>query len=159
MIWGNESSKATPLIDNFLKKNAISYEQIQNIITVVWPGSFTGIRTVSLIINTLAYIYPHISLSPVNFFDLYKSYPIVKASSKRDLFVKWEKSATIEVISNSDFEKKLEQVRVYGDINAERFEKKIELNSKIDYQNIMQSLQLQNKKQIAPLYIKKPNIS
>jgi hypothetical protein len=75
------------------------------------------------------------------------------------LFVKWEKSATIEVISNSDFEKKLEQVVAYGDINAERFEKKIELNSKIDYQNIMQNLQLQNKKQIAPLYIKKPNIS
>ena len=159
LIWGNESSKATPLIDNFLKKNAISYEQIQNIITVVWPGSFTGIRTVSLIINTLAYIYPHISLSPVNFFDLYRSYPIVKASSKRDLFVKWEKSATIEVVSNQFFEENLVWSLIFWDINMERFQREIELNSKRDYENVLNNITLQDLKKIAPLYIKKPNIS
>jgi len=159
LIAGNESSKATPLIDNFLKENNIHYEEIQNIVVVVWPGSFTGIRTVSLIINTLAYIYPHISLTPISFFDLYKNYPIIKASSKRDLFVKWQKSATIEILSNGDFEEKHWGEQVYGDVENERFKKSLEIDSRIDYESIIQNIEFQDKKRVAPSYIKKPNIS
>lgn len=158
-IAGNESSKASSLIDEFLQRCEVSYEEIENIVTVVWPGSFTGVRTISLIVNTIAFIYPHISLTPLSFFDLYDSYPLVKSSSKRDLFVKWWKSATIEVISNGDFESQCENEIIYGDTNIERFQKAFELHSEISYKNILQWLQLKQEKKIAPLYIKKPNIS
>ncbi len=59
-IAGNESSQAIPLIGNFLSEHDISYEDIAEIFCVIGPGSFTGIRTLTLIVNTLAYIYPHI---------------------------------------------------------------------------------------------------
>lgn len=58
---------------------------------------------ISLVVNTLAYIYPHIFLTGISFFDMYDAYPIIKTSSKKDLFVKREKYASIEVVSNEDF--------------------------------------------------------
>jgi len=39
----------------------------------------------------------------VNYFDLFDQYPIVKQSSKRDMFVKKEKNTIIEIMSNVDF--------------------------------------------------------
>ena len=95
------------MIDEFLVRQKISYEQIQNIVCVVGPGSFTGIRMVTLVVNTITFIYPHIFLTPLSFFELYHEYPIIKTCSKQDLFVKWEKSGTIEVITNADFLEKV----------------------------------------------------
>lgn len=158
-IAGNESTKTISVIESFLQKQKVPYKDIKNIVTVIGPGSFTGIRTISLVVNTLAYIYPHIFLTPINFFELYSKYPIIKSSSKRDLFVKWKKSATIEVVSNQDFEQRYLWEEVYGDINLERFTQEIELSSERDYETIFQKIELQNLKRIAPLYIKKPNIS
>lgn len=159
LIHGNESTQTIPVIDSFLKKQSILYEDIENIVTVVGPWSFTGIRTISLVVNSLSYIYPNIYLTAYNFFDLYDRYPIVKASSKRDLFVKWEKSATIAIIQNEDFNEKIQQDIIYGDINLERFSKNIEIKKNIDYEDIFQNIELSGQKQVAPLYIKKPNIS
>lgn len=158
-VQGNESSKIIPLIDTFLKTHNIQYSQIQNIITVVWPWSFTGIRSISLVVNTLSYIYPNISLTPVNFFDLYKNYPIVKSSSKRDLFVKYSESATIEIVKNEDFSSQNIEESIYGDIDIQRLWENISLNSDIDYEAFFWTLKLENNKSVSPLYIKKPNIS
>lgn len=158
-ISGNESTKTIPIIDHFLSKNSICYENIENIITVVWPGSFTGIRTISLVVNTLAYIYPNIHLTPVNFFDLFTSYPIVKSSSKRDLFVKYLNSATIEIITNTDFEKSFPSGKIYGDVNLERFENNYDISRDIDYTQICKDISFMDLKKLSPLYIKKPNIS
>lgn len=159
IAW-NESTKTVGIIDDFLKRNAISYHDIQNIVCIVWPGSFTWIRTISLVVNTLAYSYKNISLTALNFFDLYNNYPIIKASSKRDLFVKSEKSATIEVVTNSDFEERYRQWHVlYWDINEDRFQDRYIYESEIDYEAIFQAISLTNEKRVSPLYIKKPNIS
>lgn len=159
-IAGNESSKTGEVIDTFLKENKVKYSELEHIVCVVWPGSFTGVRSVSLVINTLAYIYPHISLTPVNFFDLYNVYPIVKSSSKRDLFVKKENCATIEIVSNLDFESEFNNSsHIYWDTDIWRFESDYILESSVDYDCFMQDLELQNLRKISPLYIKKPNIS
>jgi len=133
--------------------------QIQTIICVAGPGSFTGIRTISLVVNTLAYIYTHISLISVNFFDLYSDYPAVKSSSKRDLFVKMSKSDTIEVMTNADFETLCQQVTIYGDTNSERFTKDIQIRDTIDYKNVLKNIDGTHCDRISPLYIKKPNIT
>lgn len=158
-ISGNESTKTIPVIDDFLNKCNVSYTDISNIVCVVWPGSFTGIRTISLVVNTLAYIYPNIYLTAINFFDLFENYPIVKSSSKRDLFVKREKSDTIEILSNSDFEDINTQKMLYGDVDISRFEKNYTLETYIDYDICMKNIVLEKEKKLAPLYIKKPNIS
>lgn len=158
-ISGNESTKTIPLIDAFLKRQSISYNDISNIVTIAWPGSFTGIRTISLVVNTLAYIYPKLSLTSYNFFDLYDYYPIVKSSSKRDMFVKWEKSATIEIVQNDIFETRNSSLDIYWDVNIDRFENEYNLHYEVDYAQIFQSIDLDTAQSIAPLYIKKPNIS
>lgn len=159
-IAGNESSKTLEIISWFLKSHGISSQDISNIVCVTGPWSFTGIRTISLVINSFAYIYPHILLTPVNYFDLFQSYPIAKSSSRRDLFVKYEKDAIIQVLSNGDFQSSIEAgTIVYGDVSEERFEKAFLYDSTIDYKAFMQTLELQKLKRIAPNYIKKPNIT
>lgn len=158
-VSGNESTQVIPVIHDFLESQNVSYTDIVNICCVVWPGSFTGVRTISLVINTLSYIYPHIRLTPMWFFDLYSDYPVVKSSSKRDVFVKMGKNDTIQVLSNSDFEKYYTGETIYGDVNSERFSKKYEINGDIDYTNLFQNIVFLEQTSIAPMYIKKPNIS
>ncbi len=157
-VLGNESSQLLPIIHQFLSQNNVSYEQIENIFCVVWPGSFTWVRTVSLIVNTLAYIYPNIFLTPVNFFDLFDEYPIVKSSSKRDLFVKYGKNNTIEIVQNDVFEQNFQEKDIFWDIDVERWTKKYTLHRKIDAQYYMRNAQSKQDKRLSPLYIKKPNI-
>jgi hypothetical protein len=52
-------------------------------------------------------------MTEINFFELFEKshqkYPIIKKSSRRDHFVKKSESSEIEIISNSDLEKYLEE--------------------------------------------------
>lgn len=156
----NESSKAIEYVTSFLEDNTITFGQLENIVVVVWPGSFTGVRTISLVVNTIAFIFDHIALTPINFFDLYSDYPIVKSSSKRDIFVKYSKNDIIEVEKNEVFEDKLWNTKmIYWDIDSDRFNIDLDINNTIDYNSFMSELNLETQKQVAPLYIKKPNIS
>ena len=159
VLW-NESSKLIQFVDDFLIESDTSYSQIENIVTVVWPGSFTGIRTIVLFVNTLAFIHKNIFLTPVNYFDLFDQYPIVKQSSKRDMFVKKEKNTIIEIMSNVDFcsyasENQIEYI--YGHIGQGIFP--WEISTEIDYESYIQKIEIDNKKTLTPLYIKKPNIT
>ncbi len=160
-VQGNEGKALPSMIDDFLKREKVDYQQIQNIVCVVGPGSFTGIRMLTLVVNTIAYIYPHISLTPLSFFDLYEEYPIIKTSSKKDLFVKWEKSATIEVLSNDEFLKKIPKQTKWCFGNADVFfeERSFSLEEKYIPSEIFSKVEFQKLKKLAPLYIKKPNIS
>lgn len=158
-ISWNESTKTISCIDGFLRNNSYSYMDIRNIVCVVWPGSFTGIRTVTLVVNTLAFIYPHIKLTWVNFFDMYDLYPIVKTSSKRDLFVKYNESDIIHTVKNEDFEKEYKGTYIYWDINTERFENNFQLNAYIDYTALIKDIPRDAQKNLSPLYFKKPNIT
>lgn len=158
-ISGNESTLTISVIHNFLNKHWIFYWEIENIIVIVGPGSFTGIRTISLVVNTLAYIHKNIYLTPINIFDLYDSYPIVIPSSKRDLFVKWKKWAIIEVLQNTDFEAQSLWKDIYGDIDTSRFVSEYICHSARDYESFLCDCKLQELKKVAPLYMKKPNIS
>lgn len=158
-ISWNESTQTIPIIDIFLASQWVDYKDIENIICVAGPWSFTWIRTISLVVNTLAYTYKNIKLTSVNFFDLFNNYPIVKSSSKRDLFVKFSKSDIISVMSNSDFEGSCESKQIYWDTSTDRFSKEISLASDIDYKTVLKNITLDDAIRIAPLYIKKPNIS
>lgn len=158
-ISGNESTQTVPIINKFLSEQNITYTDVKNIVTVIWPGSFTGIRTISLVVNTLAYIYPNIELTALNFFDLYLDYPIIKSSSKRDLFVKYRESDIIEVVKNEDFISSCSEKTIYGDCVNEDINGHYDLKWDIDYETVIKNITIQSEKRLAPLYIKKPTIS
>ena len=142
-VKGNESSTLIPQIDILLKQNNIKYQNLENIVVVNWPGSFTWVRTTVLAANSINYIINK-NMTTLSYFDLFNTYPIVKASSRRDCFIQKEKNWQIEIIMNDILSEKW--------INIESIEK-------VDYSSIIKKIKLDNKKQIEALYIKKPNIS
>lgn len=156
----NESSKLITEIYSFFDENSISIADVKNIIVTHGPWSFTWVRTVCLIANTLAF-RSHIELTPLSYFDLFHTYPIIKCSSKRDVFIQKSKNNEIEIISNEDCEAYLEKnniLNIYWDF--EKYKNKgIILTTTPDYEAILQNTSLQHNKQIEALYIKKPNIS
>jgi len=152
----NESSLLLPTIDDFLKKNKINYFDLENIVLVNGPWSFTWVRTAVLAINTINYITKK-NLTPISYFELFKDYPIVKSSSKRDCFFKENIDSEIEIIENIKLKQILEQNNIktiYWEIELEN----IEIIEKIDYLSIIKELKFQNLEKIEPLYLKKPNI-
>ncbi len=155
-----ESSKLSFLINNFLKKNNILYNEITNIVVVNWPGSFTWVRSISLVVNTLSYIFENIKLTPISYFDLFENYPITKISSKRDLFVKKSKNNIIEIIKNEDLLDYIENNNI-KEIFWEKFSEnlKAKVNDKIDYEKLISKVILEEKKQIEAFYVKKPSIN
>jgi hypothetical protein len=156
----NESSKLIPELSGFLAKNATSYNNLQNIIVVNGPGSFTGLRTIVLVANSIAYSYPHVELTTASFFQLFDSFPILKRSSKRDLFIKKAENIGIEVQTNEEALNYLELNNItksYGDFE---FSSKSSIinQSNVDYQKLIQKISFSKDKRISAHYIKKPNI-
>ncbi|MDD4151757.1 MAG: tRNA (adenosine(37)-N6)-threonylcarbamoyltransferase complex dimerization subunit type 1 TsaB [Candidatus Gracilibacteria bacterium] len=163
-IMGNESSTLIPNIDNLLKENDLSYSNLENIVLVNGPGSFTGIRTAVLVVNTINFIIKK-NMTDINYFSMYEfafdnKFPIIKDSSKRDLFIKKDKNSKIDIISNEDLINYLKEnniCEIYGDT-------KINLGSikkitNIDYKKVLDKINLDNKKSLEAFYLKKPNIS
>lgn len=163
LVWqskGKESSTLIPNIDTILSKNKIKYSKIQNIVVVNWPWSFTWVRTTCLVVNSLAFIFK-CKITPLSYFDLFTWFPIIKASSKRDCFLKLDSSSKVEIISNEDLNIYLQK----NNIKKAFWEKisfldsSIDLFDNIDYSDIINKIDFKEYKIIKPLYIKKPNIS
>ena len=142
-IKWNESSTLIPEIDKLLSKSNIKYDNLENIVVVNWPWSFTWVRTTVLAANSINYIINK-NMTSLSYFDLLEKYPIIKASSKRDCFIQRNKNSEIEIIMNDQLIKEW--------IDIEKIEK-------IDYISIIKKIKFDNKSQVEALYIKKPNIS
>lgn len=155
-----ESSKLTPIIDVFFKKNKLLYQDIENIVVVNWPWSFTWVRTISLVVNTLSYVFENIKLTTLSYFDLFEHYPIIKISSKRDLFVKKSKNNIIEIVKNEDFLYYINENNIL-EVYWEEFVSipLTKVNVWINYEKIIKNIKFKNEKKIEALYVKKPSIS
>ncbi|MDC0506168.1 hypothetical protein OAN96_01085 [Candidatus Gracilibacteria bacterium] len=156
-IKGNESSKLPETIDNFLISHDIDYSQLDNIVVVHGPGSFTGVRAICLMVSTMAFS-TDITLTSMSYFELFSQYPITKQSSKRDMFMQKSAEADVEIISNEDVVMYLEDNevgQVYGELPTGYKGKLVE---NIDYCDIIRQVKLDSLKRVDPLYIKKPNI-
>ena len=158
-IKGNESSTLIPQIDKLIKNNKLDYNSLGNIVVVNWPGSFTWVRTTILAINSINYIVKK-SITELSFFDLFKIYPIIKSSSKRDCFIKKSGKSNIEILDNNEIINYLttNNVKIISWDNNIKTDYWIELE-KIDYLNIIKNIEFNNIKSANALYIKKPNIS
>lgn len=150
-----ESTLLIEEFDAFLKKNHLDYTDLENIVVVNGPGSFTGVRTTVLLVNTINFVLKK-NITTLTYFDLFENYPIIKSSSKRDCFLKMEKESEIEIIQNEDLKERLTGIKtVYWDMILEN----IETISEVNYEKIIQNIVLKNKKIVEPYYLKKPNIS
>lgn len=152
----NESTLLIEEIDNFLKKSNLFYSDINNFVVVNWPWSFTGVRTTVLLINTISFVTKSY-ITPVKYFDLFQSYPIIKTSSKRDSFVKLSKESEIEIYENEKISGILNWiVEVCWDV---WFMQNVNVNSLPNYENFLKNIKLEKNTIISPFYLKKPNIS
>lgn len=156
----NESSTLIPKIDELLKKNNIKYNDLENLVVINWPGSFTWIRTTVLAINSINFIINK-NITAISYFDMFDNYPILKSSSKKDYFVKMNKDSNIEIIENGILLNNIKELKIntiYWELDSELF-KEVKIVEKIDYLSIIKRINLSKEKQIQALYIKKPNIS
>ena len=156
----NESSKLSKEIFLFLQEHSLSYNDLENVTVIHWPWSFTWVRTVALIANSIAFQRTTV-LTALTYFELFSQYPIVKTSSKRDVFLKKSLIEEVEILSNEKCEEYLNNIwkrEYYGDFD--KIEKKDIIQvQEPDYVKIIKTLILQNEKMIQPYYIKKPTIS
>ena len=158
VAW-NESEKLIWLVDEFLKDSKLNYKDLDNIVVVAWPGSFTWVRTIVLMANTINFVINK-NMTSLSFFDLFTDYPIVKTSSKRDCFLKKDKNSKIEITPNWELEIYLKEnniKKIYWDFDISKFEN-VEIIENINYYDIIKNINLDNKKRLEALYIKKPNI-
>lgn len=155
----NESTRLIEELDSFLKLNNLNYTDLENIVVVNWPGSFTWVRTTILLVNSINFIIKK-NLTTLTYFDLFdNNYPIIKSSSKRDSFLKLDKNSGIIVINNDEIIELLMQnniKKIYSDIE---FLENLEIIKEVDYKNIIQKLKLEKNTIVSPFYCKKPNIS
>lgn len=163
-ITGNESMTLNPNIDELLKKNHTSYFDLENIVLVNWPGSFTWIRTAVLVANTINFIINK-RMTWIDYFSMYElafpqNYPILKDSSRRDLFIKKDNTSKIEIIPNEELLEYLKENKIseiYWDTNIILENTKKITN--IDYVKVLNKIKLDNKTKLEAFYMKKPNIS
>lgn len=159
-IKWNESSTLLPNIDFLLKSNNTKYSDLENIVVINWPWSFTWVRTTVLTVNTINYIINK-NITAISYFKLFNNYPIIKSSSKRDCFVQLWLDKKIEIIENEKLVETLNinwTKKIYWEWDKDLL-KNIEIIEKIDYSDIIKNIKYNNAKQIEALYIKKPNIS
>lgn len=71
---GAELKWVLPSLHMLLKKSGVSMEKdIEKITIVIGPGSFTGIRIAVSVINTLKYLYSHITLAALSTGELFSA--------------------------------------------------------------------------------------
>lgn len=155
----NESTKLIEEFDIFLKLNNLYYSDLENIVVVNWPWSFTWIRTTILFINTINFIIKKY-LTTITYFDLFDwKYPIIKISSKRDSFLKLNKDSNIIILENN---KILDLIKKYNIqiINSDLISlENIKIISDVNYEQIINNIKLEKNFIVSPFYFKKPNIS
>lgn len=152
-VHGDEWDKLVLIFDDFLRENDLTYSDIKNIAVVVWPGSFTGIRITTIMVNTIAFTL-NTKLTPITYFELFKNYPIIKKSSKRDSFVQKIWDGDIEVVENTEISKIFNRGIIFWDLELDD----ITTNSEINYREIIENLELRDLKIVKPFYIKKPSV-
>jgi len=154
-ILGKESTQLIEIFDQFLQDSSLTYQDISHIVAVAGPGSFTGVRTAILLVNTINFVIKK-SLTSLTYFDLFDTYPIVKTSSKRDAFVQFTPRDTIHILPNTQIIEQCQNIPTIA-TDATFFEGKNIVQP--DYKRIVKKISLDTLKKLDPVYIKKPNIS
>lgn len=159
-LKGHESEQFLVSFEEFLSDNDLLFNDLDGIVVVNGPGSFTAMRIVTLTVNTLAFVH-HTPLYSLDFFNLATlgglGYPILVKANKGEYLVRKSQEDLPSIVLISDVPDG--QYAGLGDIN-DFANGGISIQSEIDYNRVIQNLPLDvPQERIEPFYIKKPNIT
>lgn len=146
-------------ISSFLGKNDLGIHDLSGIVCIIGPGSFTGIRITTLVVNTLAYVYK----MPIFWIELWEflrlsgsKMPYLSPMTRRESLI-WEIShETWKIIDNALL---IPWTYTTCDAALDLGENYC-LNVQNDYTSFVQKVDLHNPVMILrPLYARDPNIT
>lgn len=117
--WQRQSELMVEEIDNILKRNHVSKEELDAVVVGIGPGSYTGVRIGVTIAKTIAYalkikVYAKSSLSLLKIGDL-PTICLFNARSGRSYFAVYEGDKIIEKDTVLENEKVLEYINKHPD--------------------------------------------
>lgn len=159
-LKGRESEYFLDSVLSFLTKNNLVFKDIEGVIAVNGPGSFTAMRIITLTLNTLSFVH-HIPLYAIDYFTLGKlsgwQHPVLLRANRGEYLIQKYKDGPIEITALRDIQKG--QYFWMGDENDFTFGT-ISIQSYIEYEVFYQNFTTDNPaSKIEPIYIKKPNIT
>lgn len=191
MLWqsaNDEAEKLMPAINDLLKMEKVAFEDVERVVVVKGPGSFTGLRVGITVANTYAYLN-NCKLNAINTFDYWwkamerymgpkldNSYALLVYAGSGGVYVSHfredrfemhsEKSG--ELVDLADLNKYLEEHKIkniFGDITEDQKSEVtvaefIEVN--MNFGKVMEAFdfaKLEDYKIVRPLYVKDPAIT
>lgn len=168
----NEAEKLLPEIATLLEKSKKNFSNIDHVIVVKGPGSFTGLRIGVTVANTIAYLN-NCELYGIDTFEYWRSTDketallIYAGSGGVYASIGNKKPELINLPDLNKFLKTNKIKKVFGEISPEQKKmlKNVSfLDRKISFGRIIQKMYpgivgRQSVKMVEPLYVKKPQIS
>lgn len=159
-IKWKESNEFLSKLEEIVNRNNINFKDLSGIVVINWPGSFTGTRVISLIVNTINFVH-HTLLENINYFEFLEYmgnwYPMAIKANKWEYLIKKSKDENPIIIAISELSE-WNYFWIWDNIDFEKNESRVQL--KKDYKKFIQEFEFNWKNQrIEPFYIKKPNIT
>ncbi|MFC1632530.1 tRNA (adenosine(37)-N6)-threonylcarbamoyltransferase complex dimerization subunit type 1 TsaB [Patescibacteria group bacterium] len=188
-IWEagrNLSIDLLPKIDALLEKNAISGEELESLVVLSGPGSYTGLRIGVTLVNALGFAWK-ISVKGVNRFEAWENFYDIKAAAGESIILDADHEKIFMRLSkvapensfwiglpheNSEIIEKF--YKIYTDLSEEAVKNIRSINSSAEIlnvsreeQDVLESIRLAALKQkdmknfeaVQPLYIRPPAIT
>lgn len=159
ILWSEFSSFLETFME-FLEENDKKIEDISWILVVNWPWWFTWTRIISLVVNTIQFVY-WIPLESIDYFTLLEklwfNYPIIIKANKKEYLIKNKISDEPKIVSIENIGP-WEYAWIWDIKDFE--DKKIFLNQVVQYNKLIEEYDFAWKmKRVEPFYIKRPNIT
>lgn len=104
-LKGRESEYFLISLLELITKNNLEYKDLEGVIVVNGPGSFTAMRIITLTINTLSFVH-HTPLYSMNYFTLGElsgwGYPILLRANRGEYLIQKNKDMIPELITIPD---------------------------------------------------------
>ena len=159
-LKGQESEQFFLSLEAFVLKNQCVFQELRGIVVVNGPGGFTSMRIITLVVNTIAFIY-NVPLYPIDFFAFAQyagaEFPMLLKANRGEYLLKELPTAATYIVPIDAMP--AGQYSGIGDEN-DFVNRGISIQSDLDYTRFLQEYVFcVPRKKIDPIYIKKPNIS
>ena len=165
----DEAEKLMPAIAELLEKASTKFSQIEKVIVISGPGSFTGLRVGVTVANTIAYLNK-CELYAVETFDYWwakepDAQTLLIFAGSKGVYVNHDgKTETMNLFEVSDYLRNKNITKIFGDITEEQ-KKEIGMEFIETTETFGQTLEkivqkpLESVKIVKPNYIKQPDIT
>lgn len=104
-LRGRESEHFLVSLSEFLTKNSLEFQNLEGVVVVNGPGSFTAMRIITLTVNTLSLVH-HTPLYSIDYFTLGElsgwSYPMLLRANRGEYLLQRNKDTIPELIAIPD---------------------------------------------------------